>query len=354
MASGNSRGRRLLPVNAWWLGDPAERFWLEITNRQDIGHDLLAPKVNDSGAEYWSYSLVQYVRPGDFVLHWDKNHGPGIVGYSRVVGDPFSSTITWQSRGTYGRQRTASGPEPAWQAPLGGYQRLKVPLKQERLRALEPAIRQVRDLLAASVEGPTYFPFAISEKRPVRAAQGYLTKLPRALVEAIPLLSELHQSAASEPYEAESSTHIRASGKKSSSSGYGRQQNTARRRAVERYAVDLVMNHYGSLGYEVDDVGDRCPWDITARRDGTELHIEVKGSTTEREVIDLTEGEVRHAEDSSACLIVIDRIEIDSELRCSGGRWRVWQSWTPARDSLVPTAYRYPLPNGGISGPPPG
>jgi len=75
---------------------------------------------------------VRDVRPGDLVLRWDKKHGPGVVGYSHVLGEPFASTITWQSRGTYGRQRNALGPEPAWQALLGGYRQLTLRETNER------------------------------------------------------------------------------------------------------------------------------------------------------------------------------------------------------------------------------
>jgi hypothetical protein len=337
-----------MPVNRWWRRDPSERYWLEITNRDDIGTNLLAPQVNDQGVEYWSYALVREVRPGDLVLHWDKNHGPGVVGYSHVLGEPFASTITWQSRGTYGRQRNASGPEAAWQAPLGGYRQLKQPVTQARLREIESRIRSLRDHLTESVEGPVYFPFALSEARPLRAAQGYLTKLPRALVEELPELLELRQTAISEPHEPETPDRSPTSrSKPAASSGYGRQQDARRRRAVERYAMDLVLDHYRSLGYEAEDVGDCSPWDITVRRDGTETHIEVKGSTTAREAIDLTEGEVRHAEGVTTHLVVIDQIDLDDNLRCHGGRWRMWADWTPKREELVATAYRYPLPEGG-------
>ncbi|KAA6214889.1 EVE domain-containing protein [Streptomyces albofaciens JCM 4342] len=339
-----------MPVNRWWRHDPHERYWLEITNREDIGTNLLAPQVNDRGEEYWSYALVREVRPGDLVLHWDKNHGPGVVGYSHVRGEATASTITWQSRGTYGRQRSASGPEPAWEAPLGGYRRLKKPVTQARLREIEPSLRALRDQLAQTIEGPLYFPFALSLARPLRAAQGYLTKLPRALVEALPELLELRQTAISEPHEPEAAPVLALPTKPTGTSGYGRQHDAERRRAVERYAMDLVLAHYRSLGYEVEDVGDHSPWDITVRRDGTETHIEVKGSTTTREAIDLTEGEVRHAEGTSTCLVVIDQIELDDHLRCRGGRWRSWSDWAPRREELVPTAYRYPLPAGGEGG----
>ncbi|MFB6855867.1 protein NO VEIN domain-containing protein [Streptomyces sp. NPDC056341] len=337
-----------MPVNRWWRRDPSERFWLEITNRDDIGTNLLAPQVNDQGVEYWSYALVREVRPGDLVLHWDKNHGPGIVGYSHVLGEPFASTITWQSRGTYGRQRNASGPEAAWQAPLGGYRQLKQPVTQARLREIESRIRSLRDHLAESVDGPVYFPFALSETRPLRAAQGYLTKLPLALVEELTELLELRQTAVSEPHEVEvpgGQSTFRS--KPTRSTGFGRQHDARRRRAVERHAMDLVLDHYRSLGYEAEDVGDHSSWDVTVRKDGTETHIEVKGSTTRRDTIDLTEGEVRHAEGVSTQLIVIDQIDLDDNLRCHGGRWRSWADWAPRRAELVATAYRYPLPDSG-------
>ncbi|MEW2467652.1 DUF3883 domain-containing protein [Streptomyces sp. NPDC046994] len=342
-----------MPVNRWWRHDPNERYWLEITNREDIGTNLHAPQVNDRGEEYWSYALVREVRPGDLVLHWDKNHGPGVVGYSCVRGEAFASTITWQSRGSYGRQRRTSGPEPAWEAPLGGYRRLQRPVTQTRLRQIEATIQALRDHLAEAVKGPTYFPFALSDTRPLRAAQGYLTKLPRALVEELPELLELRQTAISEPHEPEAPNLPPSSlPEPARSTGYGRQRDTERRQAVERYAMDLVLGHYRSLGYDVEDVGDHSPWDITVRMEGTEAHIEVKGSSTTREAIDLTEGEVRHAEGVATCLIVIDQIELDDDLRCRGGRWRTWMDWAPKRDALVATAYRYPLPEGGRMGRP--
>ncbi|MFF7827108.1 DUF3883 domain-containing protein [Streptomyces rochei] len=342
-----------MAINKWWRHDPSERYWMEITNRGDIGTNLLAPQANDRGEEYWSYALVREVRPGDLVLHWDKNHGPGVVGYSHACGEAFASTITWQSRGTYGRQRGASGPEPAWEAPLGGYRQLKRPVSQARLREIEAAIRALRDHLAEVAAGPLYFPFALSDARPLRAAQGYLTKLPRALVEALPELRELRQTAVSEPHEPEAGNLSPVSlPKPRRAAGYGRQRDVQRRQAVERYAMDLVLSHYCSNGYEVEDVGAHAPWDITARKNGAEVHIEVKGSTITREVIDLTEGEVRHAEGAATCLVVIDQIELGDDLRCRGGRWRSWSDWSPGRSELVATAYRYPLPEGGHEGRP--
>lgn len=347
-----------MPVNRWWGQDPGERYWLEITNREDIGTNLLAPQVNDRGEAYWSYALVREVRPGDLVLHWDKNHGPGIVGYSHVSGEASASTIVWQSRGTYGRRRGGAGPEaePAWEAPLKGYRRLRQPVTQARLREIEPLLRDLRDRLANTVGAPLYFPFVFSDHRPLRAAQGYLTRLPRTVVEVLPELAELRQIASSEPHEAVTpdgpGAPLASSSRRGGTAAFGRQRDARRRKAVERHAMDLVLDRYRSLGYDVEDVGDHSSWDITVRKSGVETHIEVKGSTLTREAIDLTEGEVRHAEDNPTRLVVIDRIELGDDLSCRGGRWRTWAHWAPGREELVPTAYRYPLPQGGHEGPP--
>lgn len=76
-------------INDWWTAEPAERYWMEITDRQDgLGDDLNAPTLDGGGRPYWSYSLVTETRPGDIVLHChDKLAGePAIVGWSEVVG----------------------------------------------------------------------------------------------------------------------------------------------------------------------------------------------------------------------------------------------------------------------------
>jgi hypothetical protein len=60
-------------VNAWWADDPRERFWLEITDRPDIGVDLHAPQRDASGRRTPGYSLLWWVERGDVVFHYDLN-----------------------------------------------------------------------------------------------------------------------------------------------------------------------------------------------------------------------------------------------------------------------------------------
>lgn len=45
-------------LNRWWEDLPSELFWMEITDRADLGSDLFIPQVDDAGRPYWSYSLL--------------------------------------------------------------------------------------------------------------------------------------------------------------------------------------------------------------------------------------------------------------------------------------------------------
>jgi hypothetical protein len=167
-------------VNEWWRNEPTERYWMEITNRDDLGADLHAPQVDDAGREYWSYVLVTAVRPGDIILHWHKSllSEPAIVAYSTAAYGPVEDEIVWASQGTYGRKRPIVGPEPSWKYSLVGYTPLAQPVGQDDFRRAEPKLRAIRDELEQLHLGALYFPFAFSDKRPVRAAQGYLVKFP--------------------------------------------------------------------------------------------------------------------------------------------------------------------------------
>src|ERR1039458_3204792 len=90
-------------MHAWWAGSPEERFWLEITDRPDLGVDLKAPQLGDNGSEYWSYSLVTEVQDGDIVFHYHKP-ASAIVAWSRAVGTVWSEAIVWGSHGTVARE----------------------------------------------------------------------------------------------------------------------------------------------------------------------------------------------------------------------------------------------------------
>ena len=78
----------------WWVNDPAERFWLEATDRANIGADLKAPLYDASGRDNWRYSLLKQAQIGDIVLHYNKSLGVGgIIGWSRIAAPPPNAPI---------------------------------------------------------------------------------------------------------------------------------------------------------------------------------------------------------------------------------------------------------------------
>lgn len=345
-----------MPINEWWAGEPEERYWLEITDRETLGLDLYAPQTDQSGNETWSYSLVSCVQDGDIVYHYWKQPGQdkAIVGYSRATGALETSTITWTPHGTYSRAQNDNGLRPAWRFPLADFRDLATPVTLEKLRDLEPELRALTEKLVARHDGPLYLPFAFSDKRPLRTAQGYLTKLPASFIAAIPGLGaatdipipkRASDAQAGRMLPAEEPVNRQPA----ISTGY--QSDPKVRKALERHAVSSALHYFSDKGYLVEDVGDSNPYDVLAIDDTSELHIEVKGSAGTSTTVELTAGEVNEARsrsDASAVLFVVDQIEWSrspsGDITTSGGRTRIWSSWVPEDQRLTPTSYRYLLP----------
>jgi hypothetical protein len=155
-------------------------YWLEITDRPDIGVDLKIPQTDERGDPYWSYSLIHEVSQGDLVLHYRKQDH-AIVGISRAIGSVSTAPIIWAAHGTASRNKGSSPiNRPGWLLPLTDFRALPKPVTLEAIRAAETRIGKVQTRLRR--QGGKYFPFAISAKRPLRPAQGYLTSFPYELL----------------------------------------------------------------------------------------------------------------------------------------------------------------------------
>lgn len=58
-------------IHKWWASRPEQKFWLEVTRREDLGVNLKAPQTDEQGQAFWSYSLIREIREGDIVYHYD-------------------------------------------------------------------------------------------------------------------------------------------------------------------------------------------------------------------------------------------------------------------------------------------
>lgn len=331
-----------MAIHNWWEGDPAEHYWMEITNRSDLGVDLKAPQTDPGGRESWSYTLVTYVRPGDRVLHWHASlvGEPAIVGWSEAAGPLGEVTLTWQARGTRGRARGGPNTGPAWRLPLRNYVELDQPITRSMLNEKRSMILSTLSELGETVGRPIYAPFQDYGHRELRAQQAYLVKFPAALVDLLFEKSTVTAETASPGPSARRGT---------GSHSQGFQSDAAVRTALESRAVEVAIEHYRRSGAAEISVLGR-PFDLLVVIGGRERHVEVKGSVgVDVQAIQLTQGEVDHARRwSPTDLFVVDSIDISKDengiVRASGGRPRVWEEWTPDARALRPTQLRYELP----------
>lgn len=329
-------------INNWWSSDPDEVYWMEIRKEPvGLGEYLRAPKVAGDGNPSWSYELTTYVQPGDRVFHWHKTPSgePGILGWSEALGPLETITWSWQARGTRGRERGVPTVGPTWDMALTRYAELAHPITRSALNARRAEVLELLEGIARAYGKPIYAPFQNYGGRELRAQQGYLTKFPVALVA---LLFELPPIDAPLPHHDRGRT---ARAKR----GQGYLADAEKRTALERHAVRMAVEHYRAIGAtEIEELGK--PYDLRVTLDGTERHIEVKGSVgDELDTVQLTQGEVIHARTYQPTdLFVVDGIRAsrgdDGSVATSGGAVRIWRDWVPNDKALRPTHLRYTLP----------
>lgn len=183
---------------------------------------------------------------------------------------------------------------------------------------------------------PIYASFQNYGGRELRAAQGYLTKMPAALVA---LLFGF-------PFDGEAGKCRSAS---RAVRGQGHMADAKKRRAIEIHAVQMAIEYYRSAGATRSEELGR-PYDLKVILGGVERHVEVKGSVGEDiSGVQLTQGEVDHARNYQATdLFVVDGVTAEArssgEIVTVGGRQRLWTGWIPNKSALRPTPLRYTLP----------
>jgi hypothetical protein len=176
-------------LNVWWAGDPQQRFWLEITDRPDIGVDLHCPQRDAAGNRNPGYSLIWWVEPGDVVFHYSLNER-AIVAWSRAAGTVTEAPTVWLShRGETRRRLQVARAQPGWWLDLDGPFPLDQPLALAQLRERADNVRSVLEQLKSAYPGSLYFPFYFWGGNELRPMQPYLNKLPAELVDVLPQLA---------------------------------------------------------------------------------------------------------------------------------------------------------------------
>ena len=224
----------------WWAGQPAEIFWLEITDREDLGVDLNAPAEREGGTDYWkctrSCSCPRgRCRPALSDPPKERAHalvtcrGPALPGRGALGAHGQAG----------GRGPVAPYLRPGWRHPLDGPYELAEPVMAQQLQDIESDLQSVDQQLQAQHPGqPIYFPFQLSERRPVRAFQGYLTKFPHAVVALLPQLAEVDRVASRTPRTSARPAPTTTRGRQGVGSEYRPAHPRARTAQREPFSVD--------------------------------------------------------------------------------------------------------------------
>jgi hypothetical protein len=126
--------------------------------------------------------------------------------------------------------------------------------------------------------------------------------------------------------------------------GQGMGLTASERRAVERRAVTVAVEHFENEGWSVRDVGNTESFDLVCEKDGVELHVEVKGTTGAGERIILPRNEVLHARRyPHVALAVVSEVRLVKGVPpvAEAGALRVRAPWTIDDGDLEPLAFYY-------------
>jgi hypothetical protein len=131
----------------------------------------------------------------------------------------------------------------------------------------------------------------------------------------------------------------------------GFRPNAQQRRAIEMRAMDVGRDFLTSLGWIVQDVSrdPAHPFDLHATRsDGSELEVEVKGTTSAGTKVLLTRNEVVNASTlDTAALVIVANIRLGTDAQrpdAAGGDLSFHHPWTPDPDRLQAISYAYEVP----------
>lgn len=116
----------------------------------------------------------------------------------------------------------------------------------------------------------------------------------------------------------------------------GHEPDAAIRREIERWSMVRAEEHYQELGFAVENTSTAEPYDLRCTRGALEVHVEVKGTRGEGEVVEVTIGEVRNASGTAwrTDLFVLSRVDVHAT---DGGP-------VATGSRLRPPARRRPLP----------
>ena len=331
-------------MNTWWNSFNEDYFWMEVTGREDIGENLKAPATDGSGNDYWSYSILKKMYPGDIVLHYDLN-SKSILGVSQVSKRWVSKATTWVPSKKRKNQRIS---RPGLLVDLKDFKRIK-PIKLKSIQKQNEKIKNIINYLRGNGKTP-YFPFspATDKRKYLSTNEGYAFIVTEDFINLFPSLKNSIENIETTK---ESSKQRKAKAKTKNKSKSVSKVNSAKNEAIELYAVKKAIKFYEKKGFTVEEMPRKnYPYDLEAKKGNIELHIEVKGSSVDEPAsIDVSRKEVEHSRKNptKSVLLIVHNIRATltskNKYKTSGGKIIEEKPWKIDNKQLLVRSYRYTL-----------
>lgn len=329
-----AKGSKFGINNIWW--NKSEVFWVEVTDRDDIGENIWAPKFDTSGKKRIpSYSLVAMVKPGDIIFHYSRPRRQ-YIGHSVAKGYFYDDYEMWGSQGSDESRKNPFLRE-VFKVDLSNFSIFEQPIELDEVRKKTNEIFREIEKLKEEASGAIYAPFVYKNDQ-LEPPQGYLWKMPRNIAEMIGLIDKDENISSGVEKKFRPKTNIKRKSK--------RKTNAKKNKAIELRGMEFASNYFKSQGWEVEDTSSTTV-DLTCIKDGIELLVEVKGTQKERNKakITLTKNEVNlHKQEESNALVIVSEISVDEtsgEPIASGGYGQILYNWSPEDENLIATQFEY-------------
>jgi hypothetical protein len=108
--------------------------------------------------------------------------------------------------------------------------------------------------------------------------------------------------------------------------------------------MERAEKHLRKLGYDPKDTHKNKPYDYLCQAQGTDLHVEVKGTQDSGTSVSLTPREVEHAQKhKNSALFIVHSITVKGKRSpvVSGGKELFLHPWNISEGTLKPRGYIY-------------
>jgi hypothetical protein len=174
-------------IHCWWEDQPGERYWLDVTDRENREW-LASPRGGSRSSSPRTQRLITHVRGGDVVFHYDSVRG-GIVAASVCQGGLQKREFAWPRPDSIEGGSEEVRMLPSWGIALRPLGRLDPVVSLAEIArtqwSLYPALRALED----RVGDPLHYPFEMGNREATRPLAGYVWKLPAILVNELPALA---------------------------------------------------------------------------------------------------------------------------------------------------------------------